>query len=294
MLLLLRYIHEGEGTRFQYVEFPDGGSSTEESSYETVDGTLHIGWAAASSSCVCLLHDDNERHMHVQLEAEQPTCMVIGTAWSSTALMPKRSTLLSVSNLCGTCKLLQGTVQASAFSCMFRGGKRWRRELYTLAGTLYLKRNQREMDFKGVRSLPALLSVLQTTLGVPIAVEVHMLVLTGSIGTHVHLGYPCFLATRASAWCTPHVKHNDVCNCVTLEHIRWCDVPLASETVQRLMQGVISRIHVSRKGKLVMHLHWPKGHSAYYVNDQAWLQEVVSEVGQCTLTALRHTLGLSI
>ena len=296
MLLLVRHIHEGEGTHLQYIDLPDHEPQQgDDPIYETVDGTLHLSWTPMPPSCVRIWHE-GEWHLHVQLQGEVPSWMVVGTVWPDLPL-PKRSAALAVSNLCGTCKLIQGTVQASAFSCMFRGATRWRRELYTLAGTLYLKRNQREMDFKGVRSLPTLLSVMQTTLGVPIALEVHMLVLTGSIGTHVHLGQPCFLVTRASSWCTPHVKHNDVCNCVTLEHIRWDDMHcLPSErrvALQRLMQDVTSRIHVSRKGKLVMHLHWDKGHSEHQTNDHAWLQYVVREVGECTLAVLRHTLLVS-
>ena len=300
MLLVLRHFYAEQGTRLECVGLPLPDEDKEQRTYETVDGTLCLSWSPSEGTgparveMATFLQPDL---IHVHLACQPLPCTSTeGTVWPSSSeriyQVPRQSRRLAISNMCGTCRLQEGEVRPAAFSCIYQGSQ-WRREIYTLGGTLYLKRNTRELDFKGARDLQTLLAVLDLTFGVGVTVELHMLVLTGSIGAYVHLGEPCFLATHASSWCEPHLKNNDVCNCVTLENILWDLLPGSSaerlSALKALLQHVTVRAHVSRKGKLVMHLHWTKERAVRPLTVQ-WLKHLVREVSECTLAALRHTL----
>ena len=300
MLLVLHHAHADEGTRIECVSLerwlPAQGSHT----YETSDGTLQLCWPTDGGVGPAEVQEAGfalVEVLRVHLRrAPHPCASTTGTVWpkASTRLyeVPSRGGGLDISNMCGSCRLLEGVVVASAFAGMFVGATPSRVvELSTIGGTLYLKRNQRELDFKGARALTTLQAVLDAAFGVPMELQLHMLVLTGSIGAYVHLGEPCLLAGRVAAWCEPHIKRNDVCDCVTLEDIRWPRMPGSSpERLRRLeasLAGVTVRAHVTRKGKLVMHLHWPASGAAL---EAAWLRGLVGEVGECTLGALRAAL----
>jgi hypothetical protein len=164
----------------------------------------------------------------------------------------------------------------------------------TLSGTFAPCANGLQVDFRGVRSVAAMLEdwSLLIPAQVPSRVQLYMMVLKANLGVPVvildqGLALPpgltgrslviaqegvraglCFLATRMRPWCDDCGYRSDVCMAVQLVGVRWQALFPEEELSRALCSVRTTSVDVSRRGSVMMRLVFPK-HTAWGVDEEA-------------------------
>ena len=164
----------------------------------------------------------------------------------------------------------------------------------TLSGTFAPCANGMQVDFRGVRSVAAMLEdwrllipeqaparvqlymmVLKANLGVPVVILDQGTALPPGLGPRslaiaqegVRAGL-CFLATRMRPWCDECGYRSDVCMAVQLIGVRWRALFPEAELSRALCDVRTTSVDVSRRGSVMMRLVFPK-HTAWGVEEEA-------------------------
>jgi hypothetical protein len=164
----------------------------------------------------------------------------------------------------------------------------------TLSGTFAPCANGMQVDFRGVRSVAAMLEdwgllipeqapsrvqlymmVLKANLGVPVVIlDQGMALPPGLAGRSLSIAQEgvraglCFLATRMRPWCDECGYRSDVCMAVQLIGVRWRALFPEAELSHALREVRTSSVDVSRRGSVMMRLVFPK-HTGWSVDEEA-------------------------
>lgn len=182
----------------------------------------------------------------------------------------------------------------------------------TLSGTFAPCANGMQVDFRGVRSVAAMLEDWRLLIPeqAPARVQLYMMVLKANLGVPVVIldqgrALPpglgarslsiaqegmsaglCFLATRMRPWCDECGYRSDVCMAVQLIGVRWRALFPEAELSSALRVVRTTSVDVSRRGSVMMRLVFPK--------DTAWgVDEEAQVVRDCNrlLRVLRAALS---
>ena len=206
-----------------------------------------------------------------------------------------------IENACGAC-LVEAPLELwrlRPFMVRAHPRGRWRAQeagelIATLSGTFAPCANGMQVDFRGVRSVAAMLEdwgllipeqaparvqlymmVLKANLGVPVVILDQGRALPPGLGARslaiaqegVRAGL-CFLATRMRPWCDECGYRSDVCMAVQLIGVRWRALFPEAELSSALREVRTTSVDVSRRGSVMMRLVFPK-HTAWGVDEEA-------------------------